>query len=176
MEAWLDSVQLLKYGEKVELGCGVTLMAASAGNGLGSCNWRLWGPSGTPSACIVTAGNRNASGEAPLDQTALSGCSSLYFPHLHPHASRGSSMAELCQATASVVDGGGSVLLPVNPEAGVLEMVEALCERLQSSAPLLYVSPVAADLVAAARAMPEWVAAPRLAQVPPLHRTLSPFP
>ena len=85
-------------------------------------------------------------------------------------------MAELCQATASAVEGGGSVLLLVDPEVRALEMVEALCERLQNSAPLLYVSPVAADLVAAARAMPEWVAAPRLAQVPPPHLTLSPLP
>ena len=177
MEAWLDTVHLLKYGEKVELGCGVTVMAASAGNGLGSCNWRLWGPSGTPSVCIVTAGNRNASGEAPLDHMALSGCDSLYFPHLHPRASPGSSLAEVCHATAAVVEGGGCVLIPLTPESRVVEMVEALCQRLPSMPPLLYISPVATELAAALRAMPEWVAAPRLAQVPsPLHLSPTPLP
>ena len=163
VEAWLDSVQLLKYGEKVDLGCGLELMPASAGNGLGSCNWRLWGPSGSPSAAIVTAGNRAATGEAPLDHMALSGCSSLFFPHLHSAASPSASMEDLCQATVAVVEGGGTVLIPVCPDARALEMMEFLSDHI--SAPLLYTSPVAAEVVARASAMPEWVAPSRLQQL-----------
>lgn len=181
--ACVAKARAVSYGERVELGCSLHVVALPAGCGIGSALWSvqaagerlvLASACAPPSAVLLARATSGVSDVGAPEWLAIGSCrpmqpvpavcgaDTLVLAGVRRHADHpAEALGRACSAACDACANGGNVLMPLTLCGGAFAIVEALAAQLArrslSGVTLCLVSPVAHACLTLANGLPEWL-------------------
>ncbi|XP_065186535.1 integrator complex subunit 9-like [Sycon ciliatum] len=163
MEEIADAVQrveLVSYGQAVDLFGLLEVTPHSSGSSLGSCNWLLQTP--FDKFVYLSASSQLTTHPQALHQAALHNADVLLLSGLSlaPTFNPDNMLVAMCEAMASTLRADGNVLFPVFPTGVVYDILECLLSYMDNpglhTVPIFFISPVADASLAFSNIFGEW--------------------
>ena len=179
--ACVAKVRAVSYGERVELGRGLHVVALPSGCGIGGALWSvqaagerlvLASACAPPSAVLLASSGMPDVGAPewlaigacrPMQPVpAVCGADTVVLAGVRRHADHpAEALSRACSAACDACANGGNVLMPLMLCGGAFAIVEALAAELArrglGGVPLCLVSPVAHACLTLANGLPEWL-------------------
>lgn len=161
--ASVAKVTRVEFKQVLELGYGVRVTALSSGYALGACSWLVESPSERLAYVGAASGDLNRHPKE-IDLLPLVDCDTLLLtdlkPERDPHATTERQVERLLASVGRVVDRGGVCVIPCSPTGVLFDLIEAVyaaCVHNKAPAPIYFVAPHAARVLALTKAGAEWL-------------------
>eukprot|EP01135_Chromosphaera_perkinsii_P001768 Nk52_evm37s210 gene=Nk52_evmTU37s210 len=164
IEQALQRVQMVSYGQQLNLFNILTVTPHSSGYCIGSCNWTIATPFSKIS--ILSASSSGSSRHPlPLDVDALRDSEVLLVTGVatEPLRTPQQQFQEMCAHIATTLHQGGQVLIPCYPTGVIYDLLEYIHSHLSAQegllgmVPMVFVSEVAQASLAYANIFAEWL-------------------
>ncbi|CAH1776090.1 unnamed protein product [Owenia fusiformis] len=165
----LAKVQMVGFGQKIDIFGAVTVTAISSGYRMGSSNWVI--KSDYEKICYLSGSSTLTTHPKPLDQAPLKNSDLIIMSSLTqvPTSNPDSMIGEFCISTALTLKNGGNVLVPVYPSGVTFDLFECLSGHLDNmnlgNIPMYFISPVSDSSIAYSNIFAEWLSSRKQSRV-----------